>query len=130
MSLLFQPPTFDDELMCEGLDDDKRCRANAAILKTPEPSPGTPGRQVRVSPSDAGTPSDAARTEPSPQPSPGVPGEGVREKNGDAASFSTDGIPATLRITLSPSSMLRANWGKALRNYERAFDSFRFGDTC
>ncbi len=126
MSLLFQPPTFDDELMrakvWTTIKDVGPTPPGAS--ETPEPSPGTPGEgRVRVSPSDAGTPSDAARAEPSPQPfhlaisaNNGVPGEGVMQT----------GTPATLRITLSPSSMLRANWGKALRNYDRAFKSVPF----
>jgi multiple sugar transport system permease protein len=37
-----------------------------------------------------------------------------------------EGIPATLRIILEPSSTLRANWGKIVRNYDRAFKSVPF----
>jgi multiple sugar transport system permease protein len=43
-----------------------------------------------------------------------------------SASSAGDGVPATLRIIISPSSTLRANWGKAFRNYDRAFKSVPF----
>ena len=36
------------------------------------------------------------------------------------------GIPATLRVIVTPSSTLRGNWGKAFRNYYRAFLSVPF----
>jgi ABC-type glycerol-3-phosphate transport system permease component len=77
-SLLFQPPTFDDELM----------RAKVwTTIKEVGPFP---------------------------------------ENKGDVALYSTQGIPAVLRVTLSPSSTLRANWGKVFRNYDRAFKSVPF----
>ena len=44
-----------------------------------------------------------------------------------AASGSNVGpIPATLYITITPSSTLSAIWGKARRNYDRAFESVPF----
>ncbi len=81
MSLLFQPPTFDDELM------------RAKIWTT-----------IR-------------RIEPSPAVGP---------KSKIQNPKSAEGIPATLRLTLTPSSTFGANVAKVVRNYDRAFKSVPF----
>lgn len=43
-----------------------------------------------------------------------------------ATEVAGPGIPATFRLILTPSSTLRANWGKVWRNYDRAFKSVPF----
>jgi multiple sugar transport system permease protein len=88
MSLLFQPPTFDDELM------------RAKVWTTIKPIGPSPEKELR----------------------PLL----ITENKGDVALFSQQGAPAVLRITLSPSSTLRANWGKLWRNYDKAFKSVPF----
>jgi multiple sugar transport system permease protein len=76
LSLLFQPPTFDDELM--------RAKVWTSLQKT---GPSPPSSDAKIA------------------------GEGE---------------PATLRITITPSSTIRANYEKARRNYVRAFQSVPF----
>src|SRR5205823_851154 len=75
---VFQPPTFEDELM----------RAKTwTTLKNIGPAPG--------------------------------PNTGL-------AASAASGMPATLRLTITPSSALQANLGKLWRNYDRAFKSVPF----
>lgn len=82
MSLLFQPPTFDDTTM--------RAKLWTSLIKT-GPTPKT----QKFAPQDLN-------------------------------SGSKIGVASTLRLTIYPSSAIRANWGKLLRNYDLAFRSVPF----
>jgi multiple sugar transport system permease protein len=73
MSLLFQPPTFDDQ--------------------TARPKIWTTIRKIESS------------------------------DHRSIESLKNGVVPATLRLSIYPSSTLRANWGKLLRNYDRAVKS-------
>jgi multiple sugar transport system permease protein len=107
MSLLFQPPTFDDQTM--------RPKIWTTIKKVGEsptsPSPGTPGEGRGGGNLEHRTQNLELASPPHPNPPPAYQG---RE---------TEGVPATLRLSIYPSSTLRANWGKMLRNYDRAVKS-------
>ncbi len=50
----------------------------------------------------------------------------VKLKDVGAAPAANAGRAATLWLTLKPSSTLRAIWGKAMRNYQRTFESVPF----
>jgi multiple sugar transport system permease protein len=92
--LIFQPPTFDDELM--------RAKTWVTMKRASVVAPGS-----RVAGGDPASP--------------------PREEATQASQLQMQaGIPATLRVILSPSSTLRANFGKALRNYGRAFNAVPF----
>jgi ABC-type glycerol-3-phosphate transport system permease component len=95
MSLIYQPPTFDDESM--------RAK-NWVSIRDVGPAPGEKDEKD-------GSPAASSSSDSSVSLHPSSPPAGT---------------PATLRLTLSPSSTPRANLGKALRNYERAFDAVPF----
>jgi ABC-type glycerol-3-phosphate transport system permease component len=97
-SILFQPPSFDDETY--------RPRIWVPLREVVTPSPGTPGEGRGEG--SAALPRNS-QTQKNPHPNP-LPSEWEREK-----------VSASLRLTLSPSSTARAVYGKVQWNYSRAF---------
>ena len=101
-SILFQPPTFDDTT--------DRKRIWVPLEKT--------GTEPRRHEGTKGGTSDQADSESSSLP-PSAPSPSLRAS---VPSF----LRASFRITISPSSTPAAIWGKARRNYDRAFESVPF----
>jgi multiple sugar transport system permease protein len=112
-SILFQPPSFDDT-------------TNRKRIWVPLKANDEGGRKSESKDEGGRMKDEKEGSVPSSAALPSSGSSFILPPSSFSSPPSSLSSPASLRITISPSSTARAIWGKARRNYDRAFESVPF----